>query len=202
MRIGIVGSGRIGGTLGELFARAGHEVLLSSRHPENLQERASEIGARTGTIAEAAAFGDVVVFAPPWRTKDEAVAQMDAAAGKIVIDTTNPYTGEGGIEDLGDSSSSEIIARALPDAKIVKAFNTIYFEDLRTQGHKEEDGRRALPIAGDDPTAKETIARLIDDIGYVAFDVGDLSEGRRQQPGTTLYNERMTLAEAKAALGR
>lgn len=202
MKIGIVGAGRIGGTLGELFAAAGHEVMLSSRHPEKLGEQATRIGATAGSIAEAAAFGDVVVFAPPWRTRDEAVAQMAAAAGKIVVDTTNPYTGEGGIEDLGDSSSSEIVARALPDAKVVKAFNTIYFEHLRTQGQKEQDGRRALPIAGDDAAAKETVARLIDDIGYVALDVGDLSEGRRQQPGTTLYNERMTLDEAKAALRR
>ena len=125
---------------------------------------------------------------------------MDAAAGKVVVDTTNPYTGEGGVEDLGDSSSSEIVARLLPDARVVKAFNTIYFEHLRTQGQKEQDGRRALPIAGDDAAANETVSQLIDDIGYVALDVGDLSEGRRQQPGTTLYNERMTLDEAKAAL--
>jgi predicted dinucleotide-binding enzyme len=202
MKIGIVGAGRIGGTLGQLFATAGHEVMLSSRHPEKLGEQAAEIGAKTGTISEAAAYGDVVVFAPPWRTKDEAVAQMAAAAGKVVVDTTNPYTGEGGIEDLGDRSSSEIVARLLPDAKVVKAFNTIYFEHLRSQGQKEEDGRRALPIAGDDSAAKEIVAQLIDEIGYVAFDVGDLSEGRRQQPGTTLYNERMTLDEAKEALGR
>ena len=200
MKIGIVGSGRIGGSLGELFAAAGHEVLLSSRHPEQLAERASAIGAKAGSIADAAAFGDVVVFAPPWRTKDEAVSQMGAAAGKVVIDTTNPYTADGAVEDLGDDSSSEIVARLLPDVRLVKAFNTIYFEHLRTQGRESAD-RRALPIAGDDDSAKEIVAQLIHDIGYVAFDVGSLKDGRKQQPGTALYNERMTIGEAKEALG-
>lgn len=201
MKIGIVGAGRIGGSLGELFAEAGHQVLLSSRHPEQLAERASKIGAQAGSIPDAAAFGEVVVFAPPWRTKEEAVTQMGAAAGKVVIDTTNPYTADGDVEDLGDDSSSEIVARLLPEARLVKAFNTIYFEHLRIQGREDPEGRRALPIAGDDDSAKETVARLIHDIGYIAVDVGSLKDGRKQQPGTALYNERMTIGEAKEALG-
>ena len=200
MKIGIVGSGRIGGSLGRLFAEAGHEVFLSSRHPETLAQQASEIGAEAGSISEAAEFGEVIVFAPPWRTKEEAVGEMGAAAGKVVIDTTNPYTADGGIEDLGDEGSSEIVARLIPGAKVVKAFNTIYFEHLRTQGRRERAGRRALPIAGDEAAAKKTVAQLIEDIGYDALDIGALEDGRKQQPGTPLYNERLTREEAERFL--
>ncbi|HET7483274.1 MAG TPA: NADPH-dependent F420 reductase [Actinomycetota bacterium] len=200
MKIGIVGSGHIGGNLARLFARAGHEVMMSSRHPERLADEAAEIGARTGSIADASAFGDVVVFSVPWSGIEEATSTMTGAAGKIVVDTTNPY-GPNGPLDLGDDTSSEIVARLLPDVRIVKAFNTIHFADLASQGKDPRDGRRAIPIAGDDPGAKDTVSRLIDEIGFEPVDTGSLRVGgRKQEPGAPVYNSNMTADEVRNVL--
>lgn len=134
MRIGIIGSGRIGGTAGKLFADVGHKVALSnSRGPQTLENLVAEIGpnAKAMTVDEAAQFADVVLLAVPFRSP-EALPSADTVRGKIVIDATNPYSGTGGMIDMGDSTSSEEIAKRLPGARLVKAFNTMYFETLRT----------------------------------------------------------------------
>jgi predicted dinucleotide-binding enzyme len=199
MKIGIIGSGNIGGTLARLWARAGHEVMVSnSRGPESLRDFVAEIGARAGTVDQAARFGDVVLLATPWRSP-EALPSPDAVAGKVVIDAMNPYTAEGGIHDLGDSSSSEETARRLPGTKIVKAFNTIWVRHLEANGRPDApvDERHAVFVAGDDAGAKATVFRLIEEIGFGPVDTGSLRDGKRQEPNTNLYNQVITAGEGK-----
>jgi predicted dinucleotide-binding enzyme len=203
MRIGIVGAGMIGGTLARLFARAGHEVAVSnSRGPQTLRELVDEIGpgAHAATVEEAARFGEVVVLAVPWRAP-EALPPADLVEGKIVIDAMNPYAEGGAVADLGDSTSSEETAKRLPGARLVKAFNTIWYQHLGTRGSTDlpPDERHAVFVAGDDPRAKSVVTRLIGELGFAPVDTGGLREGGlRQQPGASLYNKVLTGAEARA----
>lgn len=199
MNIGIIGSGNIGGTLTRLFAKAGHAVTVSnSRGPESLREIAAETGAKAGTVGEAARFGEVVVLATPWRSP-EALPSPDAVAGKIVIDAMNPYSANGGLVDLGDSTSSEETAKRLPGARIVKAFNTIWVRHLEANGRPDApaDERHAVFVAGDDAEAKAVVFRLIEDIGFGPVDTGSLRDGKRQEPNTNLYNQVITAGEGK-----
>jgi predicted dinucleotide-binding enzyme len=205
MRIGIIGSGNIGGTLARLLAGAGHEVVLAnSRGPESLAGLVGEIGpaATASTPAGAAEAGEVVVVAIPFfRYTDLPAAEL---AGKIVVDATNYYGGRDGsfaeIES-GAAGSSELLARALPGARVVKAFNTIHYRHLAGDGVPSgTPGRRAIPIAGDDPAANATVAALIDEIGFDAYDAGSLPDGRRFDPGTPLFNVALTREEVAAAL--
>jgi 8-hydroxy-5-deazaflavin:NADPH oxidoreductase len=204
VKIGIIGSGRIGGTLGLHLADAGHEVTFSSRHPENLMDLVTRAGSRstTGTPQEAAARADLLVFSPPWRTREEAAGAIKRyVANKIVIDTTNPYGENGQILDLEPSTSSEEIEKLLPGARVVKAFNTIYFEHLRARSRPGVDGPLTIFVAGDDPEAKQVVGDLIVQIGLAPVDTGSLSEGgRKQQPGSSIYNKPMAPGEAETAL--
>jgi predicted dinucleotide-binding enzyme len=205
VKIGIVGSGNIGGTAARLFARAGHEVAVSnSRGPQSLESLVASIGGkvRAATVEDAVEFGDVVLLALPWRERKE-LAPANRFAGKIVIDATNPYTATGGLSDLGESSSSEEMAKQIPGARLVKAFNTIHFKHLASLGRTDLplEERHAIFLAGDDAEAEATVARLIEDIGFAPVDTGSLTQGgRRQQPGSDIYNKPMTAADARKVL--
>ncbi|GAC1324518.1 MAG: NAD(P)-binding domain-containing protein [Chloroflexota bacterium] len=205
MKIGIIGAGRIGSTSARLFVRAGHEVTLSnSRGPETLERLVQEIGqgAHARSVDDAARWADLVLLAVPFRNR-EALPAPETVRGKIVIDATNPYDDNFGVMDLGEQTSSEIIAQHLPGARIVKAFNTIYFEHLARQGDttRPREQRRAIFVAGDDTEAKETVSRLIEEIGFAAIDSGNLRDGgRRQQPGSPVYNQDLTATQAHEAL--
>jgi predicted dinucleotide-binding enzyme len=188
MRIGIVGAGNLGATVAGLFAGAGHEVAIAnSRGPESLARLVAELGngARAATVEEAVSFGELVLVAVPFgRNRDLPAA---ALAGKVVVDAMNDYEG------LSDeaTSSSELLAAHLPDSRVVKAFNTMYWELLRDRGHpaRSED-RLVLFVAGDDAAAKAQIFRLIAEVGFTPVDTGGLSDGsRRQQPGSPIYTE-------------
>src|SRR3954447_19384723 len=136
MRIGIVGAGRIGGGAARMFARAGHEVMGSgSRDPAELQPLADGVGGRPGTPQEAVEFGEVVLFAVPWRAVDDVLAQLGALEGKIVIDTTNQF-GAGGWEDLGDRTAAQVNAQRMRGARYTKSFNTL------TAGFQAEASQR------------------------------------------------------------
>jgi len=207
MKIGVVGSGNIGGNAARLFVRAGHEVALSnSRGGEGLDELVKELGdkAHATTIENAAKFGDVVLVAIPFGNFSDLPA--DAFKGKVVIDTGNYYPERDGKFpqlDRNETTSSELMSAHLKEARLVKGFNTIYFRHLASQGDTSlslED-RRAIFIAGDDSQAKEIVARLIEEIGFAAVDTGFLHEGgRSQQPGTAIYNKDVTAKEAAALL--
>src|SRR5512133_1564440 len=126
MRIGIIGSGHIGGTAAKLLVAAGHDVALShASGPESLRDEVAALGprARASTVVEAAEFGQIVLLAIPWRSRADLPA--DRLRGKITVDAMNPYRPDGGLYDLADSTSSEEVAKALPGARLVKAFNTL-----------------------------------------------------------------------------
>lgn len=199
-RIGIIGAGMIGATTARLFVDAGHDVAVSnSRGPESLKTLVDTLGpkARAMTVADAARWADVVLLAVPWRSP-EALPPADAVAGKVVIDAMNPYTTDGGVADLDASTSSEETLRRLPGARLVKAFNTIWFKHLAELGQKDlpVDDRHAIFVAGDDADAKKTVMQLIEEIGFGPVDTGSLADGRRQQPNTALYNKVMSRREA------
>jgi 8-hydroxy-5-deazaflavin:NADPH oxidoreductase len=207
MDIGIIGSGKIGGTVARLAARAGHNVTVAnSRGPDSLAGLVGELGpnARAATVDEAVRAGDVVVLAIPLHAVDDLPA--DPFDGRIVVDANNYYPQrDGNVAELdsGATTSSELVARHLPGARVVKAFNTIYFENLGTDGRPgaPREERVALLLAGDDADAKATVAGLIEELGFGAVDTGTLAAGsRRQQVGAPLYGAVVTVPEAEAAL--
>jgi 8-hydroxy-5-deazaflavin:NADPH oxidoreductase len=205
MRIGIIGSGRIGATAAKLFTRAGHEVAIAnSRGPDTLADVAEETGARAATVDDAAAFGEVVLVAIPLHANDSLPAA--AFAGKVVIDANNYYPGRDGAIarlDSGETTSSELLAEHLDHAHVVKAFNTMQATLLGSRGMpgSSREQRLALPLAGDDAEAKRRVSDLIDEIGFAPVDTGPLGEGGRlQQAGGPLYNTTMTAPEAEQAL--
>ncbi|PTL77962.1 NADP oxidoreductase [Vitiosangium sp. GDMCC 1.1324] len=201
MRIGIIGAGHIGSTAARLFTRAGHEVALSnSRGPDSLASLVRELGprARAATVDDAARFGELVLLAIPWRTP-EGLPSPELVTGKIVIDAMNPYGENFEIINLGDSTSSEEVAKRLPRARLVKAFNTMLWTRLRDEGRPNAplEERLALLVAGDDVDAKRVVSGLIEQIGFAPVDTGSLREGgRRQQPGSPVYGQPLTRAQA------
>jgi 8-hydroxy-5-deazaflavin:NADPH oxidoreductase len=202
LKIGILGAGNIGGTLGRYWAKAGHEVFLSSRHPKDLKKFVKEIGAgaQAGTFEEAAGFGEVVVLAIPWRNK-ESLPRSDLFQGKVVLDAMNPYTAFGGVMNLGKSTSSEEVVKLLPGARLVKAFNTMAARDLQQAAFKSGKDRLSIFVAGDDSEAKRIVSGLIEEIGFVPIDTGSLKDGGRlQQPGSPIYTKRLTEEQARALL--
>ena len=190
--IGFIGSGKIGGTVARLAAAAGYEVVLSnSRGPHTLQDLAAEIGplARAGTAEQAAEQGDIVVVAVPLRAyRDVPPAPV---AGKTVIDANNYYPArDGHISELDTATvtSSELLQQHLAGARVVKAFNNIYYRHLlalaRPQGAPDRSG---LLIAADDPAARTAATAFLDAIGYDAVESGTLAQSWRQEPGSAVY---------------
>jgi 8-hydroxy-5-deazaflavin:NADPH oxidoreductase len=190
MRIGVIGAGKIGGTVAKRLVDAGHEVkIANSRGPDTLKDLAGDIGATAATAEEAARDADLVIEAVPLK----AFADLPGSAlrGKVLVDAANYYpTRDGHLEELDDDAitSSALLQRDLPDARVVKALNTIFWEHLRDRGKPSGDPERlAIPIAGDDEQAKQTVSDLIDQIGFDPVDGGSLDDSRRQQPGTPVY---------------
>jgi predicted dinucleotide-binding enzyme len=196
--IGIIGAGHIGTALARRSLDTGHDVVLAnSRGPETLadlvsglQDRASSSGTvRAGTAEDAAQAGDLVVVTVPLKNVDAVPA--GPLAGKVVLDTCNYYPErDGRIAELEDESTttSELVQRHLPGARVVKAFNHIYAADLAQRGTPAGTAhRRALAIAGDDPSAKTTAASYIDVLGFDTVDLGPLAEGWRVQRDTPGY---------------
>jgi 8-hydroxy-5-deazaflavin:NADPH oxidoreductase len=192
MKIGIVGSGQVGGTLGAVWVRAGHEVMFSSREIEHDKALAAKLGAnaRAGTPREAAAFGEVVMISVPYRALPEVgkdIAKL--IKGKVVIDTCNPFVSRDGeiatwARDKGAGLAS---AELLPGARLVRAFNAIGYSSMG-QAHNEP-GRVGMPIAGDDAEAIALASALIRDIGYEPVLIGGLTMGKYLMPGTPLAGE-------------
>ncbi|MCX5403902.1 NAD(P)-binding domain-containing protein [Streptomyces sp. NBC_00335] len=190
--LGLIGSGMIGGMLARLAVAAGLDVVLSnSRGPETLADLVAELGprARAATPAEAARAGDLVVATIPLHAYDRLPAQ--ALAGKTVIDTMNYYPERDGALaalDSREATSSTLVQRHLADSRVVKACNNIFFISLLTAARPAgSPDRNALPVAGDDPTAKAEVAALLDVLGYDTVDIGTLADSWRSEPGTPVY---------------
>jgi predicted dinucleotide-binding enzyme len=205
MKIGIVGAGRIGGNLASLWAKKRHSVMLSySREPENLEQRASVIGAlaSVGSVQEAAEFGEVVLFSVPWTRVDEVLDEIGAEAldGKVVIDTTNQF-GPDGVEEIPDGqTAAQLNASRMPSgARYVKAFNTLTAGFQGSAAGRSGDERVAMFLCGDDDEAKETAKKLIREIGFAPVDVGGVADAAVMEAPRrdgAVYGEEFSKAEA------
>lgn len=190
MRIGIIGAGHVGQAIARLARTHGHAVMISnSRGPESLSGVRDALGCATGTVAQAADFGAVIVIAVP--LKAYGAIPVAPLVDKIVIDTGNYYPDRDGVIaelDRQETTTSERLARRLPRSRIVKAFNAILMTDLVADSRPPgAPDRRALPIAGDDVGAKAVVARLVEALGYDVVDAGALREGWRFERARPAY---------------
>jgi 8-hydroxy-5-deazaflavin:NADPH oxidoreductase len=207
MKIGIIGAGRIGGNAARLLAAAGHEVLISfSGDPSRLRELADAIGERAsvGSVAEAARFGEVVMFSVPWRLIPSVVREAGSLEGKVVIDTTNQF-GPSGIEPIpGGRTAAQLNQARMPGAKLVKAFHTLTAGFQASEaGREPAEERVVLFLCGDDDAAKATVRDLVLEIGFAPIDLGGLADaGPMEAPRRpdAVYGEEYRPAEARAAV--
>jgi 8-hydroxy-5-deazaflavin:NADPH oxidoreductase len=193
VKIGIVGSGRIGGTLGGIWVKAGHEVMFSSLDLEHDKKLAASLGsnARAGTSIEAAAFGEVVLIAVPYSAMPQVGKDLAGLLkGKVVIDTSNPIpTRDGEIATWAREKGAGLAtAELLPGARLVRAFNAIGYAKMGEAAQRQGE-RIGMPIAGDDPSAIAAASILVREIGYEPVVVGPLAMGKYLIPGTPLAGE-------------
>lgn len=204
MKIGILGSGKLGGAVGSRWVKAGHEVLFSSRHPEQLKGLVDSLGprARAGTVAEAAAFGDVVLIAVPYRALPE-VGRENAAAlsGKIVLDACNPIVARDGevAQEAMANGIGPTSQKYLPGARLVRAFNPVGYRNF--EGDPPSGGERiGMPIAGDDQEAVKVAAQLAREAGVEPV-VLPLSRAMDFAPGTAVFGKALPVSELRNRLG-
>ena len=199
LNIGIIGTGNIGGALARHWVNAGHEVFFSSRHPEELQALADELGPRAhaGTPTEAADFGEVVIVSVPYSAIPQIGAELSASlANKIVLDTSNPIARrDGAIANLVLQEGSGLAtASFLPNARVVRAFNCIPAASLANQSNRQPE-RIAIPLAGDDAEALVVAQMLVDDAGFDAVVVGPLEIARHFDLGQPLARGDLSATE-------
>jgi predicted dinucleotide-binding enzyme len=191
MRIGILGSGLMGGKLGTLFARAGHDVIFSYSHKRSkLEKLARDSGttARAGTPREAAEDADVILLAVHWNRVDDVLRQAGNLSGKVIITCSLPMNDDDtGLVVAHTSSGAEVLATKVPGARVVSAFGTVPSEVLfAVFDAREGDARPSLIFCGDDDDAKAIAARLISDVGFDPVDAGPLEVARYSEPFTLL----------------
>lgn len=188
MTIGFIGLGRIGKALAEKSVQAGYRVILSNRRgPSSLTNYVAELGplASAGTVAEAAQ-AEVVFLAVPWVDIRQALQGLPNWDGRIVVDTNNPILADGTLVDLGEQTSSELVAAQLPGARVVKAFNSLFAAWIEDEP-AQPAGKRVVFVSGDQADAKHTVKGLVAAMGFVPIDLGGLVEGGRlQQAGQPL----------------
>jgi predicted dinucleotide-binding enzyme len=190
MTISILGAGNVGGTLGRAWARQGYDVFFGVPRPQDAktQELVKAIGAkaRAGTVAEAAAAGEVVVLATPWQATREAIQAAGDLAGKVVVDCTNPLTADfSGLVVGHTTSGAEQVAQWARGARVFKAFNQVGFNVMANPSF--DGGRAVLFICGDDAAHKPTVLKLASDIGFEAIDAGGLVVARLLEPYGMLW---------------
>lgn len=206
MRIGVIGAGRIGGNMARLWVSAGHEVLLSySRDPRRLEQTAAAIGsgARAGTVKEAAGFGEVVVLSVPWGRIPEVLLQAGPLERRIVIDTTNQFDAAGVAVIPDGLTAAQLNQQRMSGAWLVKAFNTLTAGFQASEAGRAAAERVVLFMCGDDAAAKRVVARLIDDAGFTAADMGGLADaGPMEAPRrpAAVYGEEYRPDDAAAAI--
>ena len=210
MNIGIIGAGKVGGGLGKLWVRAGHQVLFSSRHPERLKASIAEAGpgAYVGDVGDAALFGDLILFSPNFWGVDEALAAVGPLKGKTVIDVTNPVEWNPNgtmVRALTYSTTAgEELARRLPNARVVKAFSTIPASFIPHVTYRPESLPRLVVFyCGDYETSKVVVHQLITDSGFVGVDAGQLWMARElEAPGRMNRAGLIGIAQAKRLLNQ
>lgn len=205
-KIGIIGAGRIGGALARYWVKAGHEVMISSDHPQSLQALAAELGPRAhvGTPREAAAFGSVILVSVPYKAMPELGATVSKElAGKVILDTSNPSSRRDGAMAAAAEEKGAGIATAeyLHNRRIVRAFNCIPARTLATESDRKPE-RIAIPIGGDDRRAIRIAAELVREAGFVPVVVGSLAETRRFDLGQPLARGDLTAAELRQRMAQ
>ena len=206
MKIGVIGSGRIGGTLGELWIKAGYEVMFSSLDLEHDKELAARLGAgaRAGTPAEAAAFGEVLLISVPYSALPQIGRDYASSIkGKVVLDTCNPIQARDGDMAVAARAKGTGVASPefLPGARLVRAFNSVGSSSLRSQAHRAGD-KVAIPLAADDAGALQIATRLVQDAGFEPVVLGPLSRAKDFDVGTPVFGKALTASELRKGLGR
>src|SRR5215469_12791027 len=208
MKIGIIGTGNIGGTLTRRLRQLGHEVsVANSRGPDSLAGLARETGAKAVSVKDAARAGEVVVVTIPEKNIPQLPRNLfDGVAREVVvIDTGNyyPRQRDGRIDGIEEGLTESRWVEKQLGRPVIKAFNNIYAEHLMELGRAPNaPGRIALPVSGDDPKAKAVITKLIDQLGFDAVDAGGLDHSWTQQPGTPVYATDLDVEGAVAALAQ
>jgi predicted dinucleotide-binding enzyme len=205
MRIGVIGSGRIGGTLGGLWAKAGHEVMFSDRDLAQAKQAATSAGAnaRTGTSKEAAAFGDVILIAVPYAALPAIAKEVGAdLKGKVLIDPNNPIPNRDGEMAVAAKEKGAALSTAamFPGVRTFRAFNAIGYQTFQSEAHRAPP-RLAVPVAADDPGALKIGIQLVEDAGFEPVAVGTLAQSRIFDLGAPAGGAR-TAAELKKILGQ
>ncbi|MEH3146453.1 MAG: NADPH-dependent F420 reductase [Methylobacterium frigidaeris] len=200
MRIGVIGAGWLGGTVGKVWVQAGHEVLFSTRHPEKLAAMARELGPRAsvGTPRQAAEFGPVVLIAVPYDALPGVGQELgDGLRGKVVLDACNPSPGNADAETRGVGAMS---AGYLPGTRLVRAFSAV--DATAVEASFGGRGRKlGVPLAGDDPEAVRLSAQLVRDAGCDPVVVGDLAAARGFQRGGPGFRANTTAPDLRRRLG-
>ena len=204
MKIGIIGSGRQGGALGLQWAKAGHEIVFSSRNPGELTDLVAKAGPKTkaGLPQDAAAFGNVILIAVPYGALPQIGRDYGALMkGKIVIDVGNPRVDRDGpmAADALKKGTGVASAEYLPGVRLVRALNALSFVQVERDAHRAGE-KLGIPVAGDDPEAVATVVRLVEDAGFEPVVVGGLARAREFDAGTPVYVKGMTAAQLKTAL--
>jgi predicted dinucleotide-binding enzyme len=205
MPIGIIGSGRIGSTIGGLWVKAGHPVLFSSRHPEELGDLVAKLGplAKAGTVAQAIAFGDALFIAVPYSAVPKIGEENRVALkGKVVLDACNAVASRDGAELRSEVDRNGIgvtSQKYLGGAHVVRAFNTMSYTIFAREANRP-DPRLAIPIAGDDAKAVQVASQLVRDAGFEPVVVGKLADASKFQQGEPGYGQNVTAAELKRTL--
>lgn len=205
LKIGIIGTGNIGGALAKHWAKAGHELLISSRHPEELQDLAKSLGpkVRVGTPREAAQFGEVILLSVPYKaTPDIGRDLASELKGKVLLDTGNPYPFRDGAmaEDARKRGTGVTSKEFLPGVRLVRAFNAINAGNLERDGNRKPE-RLAIPLASDDAEALQIAQRLVRDAGFDPVVVGGLARAREFDVGTKVYTKLLTAKQLRSELG-
>jgi predicted dinucleotide-binding enzyme len=203
-RIGIIGSGHIGGTIGGLWIKKGHQVAFSSRHPDELKPMVAELGslARAGTVEEAIAFGDVLFIAVPYGAVPQIGKDYSAAMkGKVMLDACNAVSARDGAvaDEVEQTGIGVTTQKYFPGVRIVRAFNTMSYMIFAREANRP-DPKLAVPIAGDDPQAVQIAASLVRDAGFDPVVVGKLADARRFQRGQPGYGQPVSATELKQKL--
>jgi hypothetical protein len=179
--IGIIGAGNIGKAVAKHLLKSGYPIMISnSKSPESLEATIALLGSGAKAVTTAEAAGaDIVLLALPW-SQVKTLTQITDWKDRIVIDATNHFTPDFQVEDLGGRASSEVVQEYLSGARLVKAFNTLYFKILEANP-VAENGHRVLFVSGDDKEAKTVVSEVINTIGFAPVDLGSLSVGSKFQ---------------------
>jgi len=203
-KIGVIGSGKIGGTIGGLWIKSGHSVMFSSRHPEELKDMVEKLGARAqaGSVDQAISFGDVLFLAVPYKAIPElGKAHAAAMKGKVMLDACNAVAARDGdiANEVEQNGIGVTTQKYFPGVRVARAFNTMGYTIFAREANRP-DPKLAIPIAGDDVDAVKIAAGLVRDAGFDPVVVGKLADARRFQRGQPGYGQQVTAAELKQKL--